>query len=176
MLAQDDIDIATRAELERAADARVSRRSALLDDLKPTLLVVTAVVVVAVIAVVVSLIAYSPGPAGDVSVSETDYRISMPTTLPAGSHTVALTNNGKVDHELLLFRTDLAANALPTDKDGNVNEDSPLLHGALDSGAGLKAGGTQSLPVKLQPGHYVAACNLPGHYRLGMRLDITVGG
>jgi uncharacterized cupredoxin-like copper-binding protein len=100
----------------------------------------------------------------------------MPTTLKAGTHTVALTNNGKVDHELLLFRTDLAANALPTDKDGNVNEDSPLLHSALDSGAGLKADGTQSLPVKLQPGHYVAACNLPGHYRLGMRVDITVTG
>jgi uncharacterized cupredoxin-like copper-binding protein len=28
---------------------------------------------------------------------------------------------------------------------------------------------------KLAPGHYVAVCNLPGHYHNGMRVDFTVG-
>ena len=109
-------------------------------------------------------------PDGDVPVSETSFRIAMPTSLHAGHHTIALTNNGE-GHELLLFRTDLGATALPVDANGDVIEDSPTLHKVLDSGNDLVY---QSLPVTLDPGHYVAACNLPGHYRAGMRLDITV--
>ena len=30
------------------------------------------------------------------------------------------------------------------------------------------------LTVDLEPGHYVLFCNLPGHYRLGMRSDFEV--
>jgi hypothetical protein len=59
-------------------------------------------------------------------------------------------HHGKQPHEFLLFRTDVAANALPVDADG------------------LKVGGTQCLPVRLNPGHYVAVCNLTNHYKLGM--------
>ena len=44
--------------------------------LKPTLLVVGAVVVIAAVAVGVSLIVWSPPSAGDIGVSETDYRIA----------------------------------------------------------------------------------------------------
>ena len=47
------------------------------------------------------------------AVSETDYRIAMATSLRAGQHTIAFTNNGKQAHELVLFRTNLPANALP---------------------------------------------------------------
>ena len=112
-------------------------------------------------------------PDGDVPVSETSFRIAMPTSLRAGHHTIALTNNGE-GHELLLFRTDLSAAALPVDTNGDVIEDSPVLRMVLDSGDALESGGNQSLPVTLDPGHYVAVCNLPAHYRLGMRLDITV--
>jgi hypothetical protein len=110
-------------------------------------------------------------PHGDVPVSETGFRIVMPTSLHAGHHTIALTNNGE-GHELLLFRTDLGAAVLPVDTKGDVIEDSPLLHKVLDSGGSPES--NQSLPVTLDPGHYVAICNLPGHYGLGMRLDIAV--
>jgi uncharacterized cupredoxin-like copper-binding protein len=30
------------------------------------------------------------------------------------------------------------------------------------------------LTVSMTPGHYVAVCNLPAHYRLGMKLDLNV--
>jgi FtsZ-binding cell division protein ZapB len=110
-------------------------------------------------------------PHGDVPVSETSFRIAMPTRLHAGHHTIALTNNGE-GHELLLFRTDLSAAALPVDTNGDVTEDSPMLHKVLDSGGSPES--NQSLPVTLDPGHYVAICNVPGHYLSGMRLDITV--
>ena len=145
-----------------------------LRPLKPTLLAVSGIVVLWIATVVVALSVYSSGPAGDVAASETDYRISMPTKLRAGHHTIALTNDGKEGHELLVFRTDLDASDLPVDADGDVVEDAPELELVLDSGDALRSGAGQSLPVTLDPGHYVAACNLPGHYRLGMRLDITV--
>jgi uncharacterized cupredoxin-like copper-binding protein len=128
-----------------------------------------------VVTIVLSLIASAKGPAGDVAVSLTDYRITMPTTLRNGHHTIALSNDGKNGHELLIFRTDLPANALPLDANGNVIEEAPQLDKVLDSGNALHPGGTQSLPVTLAPGRYVAVCNLPAHYRLGMRLDLTVG-
>ena len=177
MTTQTEEPVASQ-EAETVWDAgRSTRRRALRADfaaLKPTLLVVGAVIVIAAIAVGVSLIVWSPASAGDIAVSETDYRIAMATSLHAGQHTIAFTNNGKQAHELLLFRTDLAADALPVDANGDVIEESPLLHSVVDSGKGLEVGGTQSLPVKLEPGHYVAVCNLPAHYRLGMKLDLTV--
>ncbi len=142
--------------------------------LKPTLLVVGVLIAIATTAVGVSLIVWSPPSGGDIAVSETDYHIAMATNLRAGQRTIALTNNGKQRHELVLFRTDLPANALPVDADGAVVEESPLLQNVVDSGSSLKVGGTQSLPVKLEPGHYVAVCNLPNHYHLGMKLDVTV--
>jgi hypothetical protein len=142
--------------------------------LKPTLLAVGALVAAVAIAIVVGLVGWSPPSAGDVAVSATDYRFAMPTSLAAGHHTIAFTNNGKQPHEFLLFRTDLSARALPVDADGRVIEESPLLQNVVDSGNGLKVGGTQSLPVALDPGHYVAVCNLANHYKLGMTLDVTV--
>jgi uncharacterized cupredoxin-like copper-binding protein len=109
-----------------------------------------------------------------VSIRATDYRIEMPTTLTAGRHSLSFTNAGAQPHEVLMFRTSLPANRLPVDASGNVIEDSPLMHQVLDSGDGLPAGHTQSLTVQLTPGHYAVICNLPGHYRFGMHLDLTI--
>lgn len=145
-------------------------------DLKNTLLIVGAALLVAVVTVGASLATRSTGPAGDVVAKTTNYRISMPNTLRVGRHTFAYTNKGSVPHELLLYRTDLPGNSLPMRADGNVDEESPLLHSVADSGNETAPSGSQSVPTKepLTPGHYVAVCNLPGHYRLGMWLDVTV--
>lgn len=147
-----------------------------LADLKKTLLVVGAALLVAVVTIGASLATRSTGPAGDVIAKTTNYRISMPTTLRVGRHTFAYTNKGSVPHELLLFRTELPGNSLPMGADGDVDEESPLLHSVADSGNETAPGGSQSVPIKepLASGHYVAVCNLPGHYRLGMWLDVTV--
>ena len=100
----------------------------------------------------------------------------MPKSLRAGHHTFAYTNKGSIPHELLVFRTDLAGNALPVKADGSVDEESPLLHKVADSGNQTSPGRSESVPATktLAPGHYVAACNLPGHYQRGMWLDVTV--
>jgi uncharacterized cupredoxin-like copper-binding protein len=164
----------------KLGDLRGPRRP-LRDELRgmrTTLLVVVGLVVSAVIAVVIALVVYdsaSGAPKGDVQASTVDYAIHMPHTLGTGHHTIGYTNNGKAGHEIVMFRTTLPANALPLNADGDVNEDSPQLDSVADSGDALPAGHSKSFTtVDLKPGHYVAVCNLPGHYKLGMHLDITV--
>jgi uncharacterized cupredoxin-like copper-binding protein len=144
--------------------------------LKSTLILCGAVLAASLVVVVVLAAMPAKAVAGDVKVVLTNFRISMPTVLAPGRHTFALTNGGSVPHELLVFRTDLPANALPVGPDGNVVEDSPLLVKLVDSGNATSPGASASVPASqpFTPGHYVAVCNLPGHYRLGMWLNVTV--
>jgi len=86
---------------------------AIVGPLKGTLLLVGAVLGASLIVVVVLASMPAKGVAGDVPVTVENFKIVMPTTLHPGRHTFALTNGGSAPHELLLFRTDLAANALP---------------------------------------------------------------
>jgi uncharacterized cupredoxin-like copper-binding protein len=147
-----------------------------LRDMRSTLLTVGTLLFASVAAVAIAYaVKGSSGPAGDVQATTVDYKVLMPTTLTTGKHTIGLTNNGTVGHEVVLFKTALPANKLPLKADGDVNEESPLLTSVADSGEPLEAGGTKSFrTADLSPGHYVAVCNLPGHYHLGMKLDITV--
>lgn len=135
---------------------------------------VGAFIAASVIAVVIALAVSSGGSSG-MPVRVTEYKIIMPTKLTPGVHTLALTNTGTIPHELVIFETDLAANDLPLETSGDVNEESPDLHAVADSGDALKAGGDRTVKTDaLRPGHYVAVCNLPGHYRRGMKLNVTV--
>ena len=43
-----------------------------------------------------------------------------------------------------------------------------------DSGANVAPGQSRTLYTVLTPGNYVFVCNLPGHYRLGMRAALVV--
>jgi uncharacterized cupredoxin-like copper-binding protein len=147
-------------------------------DLRPTLLTVAALLIASFVAIGIAYaLMGSSEPSGDIQASTVEYRISMPTRLLAGKHTIGYTNDGTIPHEIVMFRTDLPANDLPTEANGDVNEESPLLTNVADSGDALAAGGTKSFTTHaLAPGHYVAVCNLPGHYKLGMKLDVTVPG
>jgi uncharacterized cupredoxin-like copper-binding protein len=158
-----------------ARPARQQRRRG-WRDLRLMLAVVGALLAASAVAVVIAYaVQSSSGPSGDVQALTVDFKVLMPTTLKTGTHTIGLTNHGKVPHELVLFKTDLRANQLPLSTDGDVNEESALVKNVADSGDSLKPGGTKSFTTSsLTPGHYVAVCNLPGHYRLGMRLDVTV--
>jgi uncharacterized cupredoxin-like copper-binding protein len=146
--------------------------------MRTTLIVVTVVMVVAVGAIVIGLLTSNSGggaPKGDIQATTVDYAIHMPHTLATGHHTVGLTNNGKEGHEIVMFRTTLPADNLPLQPNGDVNEEAPQLHSVGDSGDALPPGQTKSFTTTdLQPGHYVAVCNLPGHYKLGMHINIQV--
>ena len=129
-------------------------------------------------AIVIGLLANDSGggaPKGDIQAVTVDYAIHMPHTLATGHHTVGLTNNGKEGHEIVIFRTTLPADNLPLNSDGDVNEESPQLTSVGDSGDALPPGQAKSFTTSdLQPGHYVAVCNLPGHYKLGMHINLQV--
>jgi uncharacterized cupredoxin-like copper-binding protein len=96
-------------------------------------------------------------------------------TAKAGSATIDVPNDGKVEHELVLFKTDMDPAQLPTAADGGVDEE------ALDKSAqevgevtDVEPGDSGSGKFDLTPGKYVMFCNLPGHYAQGMYGSLTV--
>ena len=84
-----------------------------------------------------------------VNVSETEFKISLPsTTLKAGKVTFDVKNTGKIAH-------DLAIKGGPKTKE-------------------IQPGGSAQLVATLKPGKYHLYCSLPGHEQAGMKLDVTV--
>jgi uncharacterized cupredoxin-like copper-binding protein len=78
-------------------------------------------------------------------------------------------------------KTDLQADALPLNADGEVSEEAPELAAVGDPSelAEIQPGSTDgTLTVTLEPGHYVIFCNLHVdellHYDKGMHIDLTV--
>jgi hypothetical protein len=166
----------TASPAPRPARSRRNETRDALRAMRPTLLAVGGFLFVALIVFVIGLaVQPSSGPSGDIQASTVEYRIVMPRVLTPGKHTIGLTNDGTLRHELVIFKTDLRASALPRDPGGDVDEESALLENVADSGTPLKPGATESFTTTtLRPGHYVALCNLPEHYQRGMRLDLSV--
>jgi uncharacterized cupredoxin-like copper-binding protein len=141
---------------------------------KTTVLTVSAIMLAVAIALAVGYVVYDSGAGGNVVVGLAEYHITMPGSVPAGHRTFDVTNHGTEPHEFLVYRTGVKAAALPVEPNGSLNEDSSLLHLVAASNGALKPGETRAVTGTLSPGHYVAVCNLPLHYGLGMRVDITV--
>jgi len=109
-----------------------------------------------------------------VAVGETDvqnmYMTIDPTTVPAGTVTFTVVNEGVKKHEFVILSTDVMAGDLPLKGDEVVEDD----YTAIDEIGDLPPGDTQTLTVDLAAGHYALICNLKGHVRMGMYADITV--
>ena len=120
---------------------------------------------------------------GTVEVTLQEFAIAAaPTSIGAGEVTFEATNDGPADpHELVVFRTDLAPDALPTGDDGGVDEEGEGVE-LIDEIEEFPVGETQSMTVDLEAGSYVFICNiveeedgeLESHYQEGMRLAFTV--
>jgi uncharacterized cupredoxin-like copper-binding protein len=100
---------------------------------------------------------------------------------PAGSVTFNVTNKGPDEvHEFVVIQTDLAPDALPTGKDGSVDEEG---EGVVPQGEveDVAVGDTPTLTLDLAAGSYVFICNIvdtdtgESHYQQGMRVGFTVG-
>lgn len=112
-----------------------------------------------------------------VKVTEESYHIKFADnakTLPSGKIDFHITNNATDQaHEFVIFRTDLPANQLPLNADGDVDEQGPgIKHIAEVEDIGV--GETKTLKVNLPPGKYVSICNMSGHYAQGMYYSFTV--
>jgi hypothetical protein len=147
----------------------------------PTVIGVLTVLLICAVLIIVGLAVRPSGglavPPGSrvLHVDERDFALHLQsTTLPPGTYVFVDTNHGPSAHELVMWKTNDPAARLPLLANHRVNEDSPTLSSVLDSGTALDPGQTRLLTATLAPGHYVIACNLPGHFIAGMHLDITV--
>lgn len=93
------------------------------------------------------------------------------TSGKAGDLTFSARNTGSTLHELVVIKTDKAADQLPV-KNGKVEEDEAgETIGEIEQfAAGLTKAGT----LNLKAGKYVFICNVVGHYQLGMFAPVTV--
>ncbi len=137
--------------------------------------IVTALSAAAVMAigVAVAIGATSAGgaqrAATQVSVKLVEFKlIPSPKRVPAGKVTFVAQNAGKIAHELVVLKTATPAAKLA------VKGTKAVEAGKVGKIAQLKPGATRKLTLTLKPGHYVLLCNLPGHYKLGQRADLTV--
>lgn len=110
----------------------------------------------------------------DLPVVLREYQVEVPsTTISPGLKNLRISNFGTMQHELLVFRSDLDPSAYPM-QDGNINEEDASITKVSD-GDNLDPGTVQTRPVDLtQPGKYLFVCNLPGHFKQGMYAVVTV--
>lgn len=112
--------------------------------------------------------------AANVPVSLSEWTVAVPKTLKAGQVTFDITNDGSMPHEMLVFKSDLAAADYPKDATGDIVEDGAGV-ALISDGDNIDPKGTQSRTVDLSaPGTYLFVCNLPGHFKAGMFTAVTV--
>ena len=108
--------------------------------------------------------------------------IPASSSAPTGDVTFDVTNEGPDDvHEFVVFKTDLAPDALPTAADGSVDEEGEGVE-LIDEIEDIAVGDTPTLTVSLDAGSYVFICNIVeeeggetiAHYQQGMRVAFTV--
>jgi uncharacterized cupredoxin-like copper-binding protein len=94
------------------------------------------------------------------------------SSVKAGTLTFEVTNaaDNNMKHEMVVLKTDLAADQLPV-KSGQVPESSFKKMGEAED---VAPGKSNRLTLKLPPGHYVLICNKAGHYSQGMHAALTV--
>jgi uncharacterized cupredoxin-like copper-binding protein len=90
----------------------------------------------------------------------------------AGTVTFEVSNapDTGLTHELVVLKTDLAADKLPV-KNGQVSESQFKKMGEVED---IDPGKNKRLTLKLAPGRYVLICNQPGHYAMGLHSSLLV--
>jgi hypothetical protein len=125
----------------------------------------------------------TPGAGAAIDVRLLEFTVAAdPTSASAGEVTFNAANIGQDPHELVVIRTDLAPEALPTSEDGSVDEAGEGIEviGEIEEFA---AGGEESATFTLEAGSYVLICNVveeeddgtvESHYAEGMHTAFIV--
>ncbi len=94
-------------------------------------------------------------------------------SVPAGEVTFEVVNQGALEHELVVLKTDLALDALTLRASGDkVDEDASGTNmGEIEE---IAAGETKIGTFTLTPGQYALVCNTAGHYTAGMVVAFEV--
>lgn len=113
------------------------------------------------------------GGEGGVDATLSEFAVELSTdSASAGEVTFNIANEGEQIHELVIFQTDLAEDALPMVGD-EVDEAGEGLT-LVDEVEDVEPGATADLTMDLEAGSYVALCNVTGHYADGMHASFTV--
>ncbi len=94
--------------------------------------------------------------------------IPSSASVKAGTVTFLVKNDGTLDHEFVVLRSDRRPSALPV-KGGQAVETG--LRGEIPK---VVPGQVRSLTLSLKPGKYVLLCNLLGHYKAGQYAALRV--
>jgi uncharacterized cupredoxin-like copper-binding protein len=114
------------------------------------------------------------GATGPVAATLSDTAIQLSrSTASAGKVTFTITNASTTGekHEFVVVQTDLAADQLPKNAEGIVDEEKLTSFGEQGD---IEPGKTVDLTVDLHPGRYMMICNLPGHFNAGMHAEFNV--
>jgi uncharacterized cupredoxin-like copper-binding protein len=122
--------------------------------------------------------ASAPAPAAVAAaprITLTEFKVAATaTTVSPGSYPFSITNSGTVPHEFLVFKSDLSAANYPVDASGHINEEATGIT-LVSDGENVDPGASQSRTIDLTaPGKYLYVCNLPGHFKAGMFVEVTV--
>lgn len=107
-----------------------------------------------------------------VNATLTDSRIVLDqASVPSGKITFQVKNSGTMVHEVVVLKTDVAADKIAPNPDepGKMSED-----GSQGESGDLEAGQAKTFTLELEPGNYVLICNQPAHYLLGMHIAFVV--
>ena len=103
------------------------------------------------------------------TVTLSEFKVSpSPKSVSHGKVTFNVKNKGDMEHELVVIKTSKSASKLPVS--GNRASDK----GSVGEVEDIAGGKSKKLTLNLKAGHYVLICNIPGHYKGGMRSDFTV--
>lgn len=112
--------------------------------------------------------------ASSIMITMGDHSVTLSqTSVPHGVVSFTLTNPSSVPHEIDIVRTVLAATKLPTKPSGQFNEHTPQAK-VVREAVKIKAGATRTFTAQLTSGHYVLVDNLPGHYKAGEAVELTI--
>jgi len=101
-------------------------------------------------------------------------------TVPHGTVSFFVTNDGSINHEMVVLplADSQAAGTRPIAGDAKVDETDSLGEASKTNGEGtgegIVPGASGWMTITLAPGHYELVCNLAGHYRSGMYTELTV--
>ena len=108
----------------------------------------------------------------DGSVSEWEVKVGH-TKANAGEVTFMITNEGTVEHEFLVVKTDYAPGMIPLGDNNRFDEELEGIS-VVDEIPEWPAGKSGELTVDLEPGLYQLLCNIEGHYKNGMYVGFEV--
>ena len=101
-------------------------------------------------------------------------------TVPHGTVSFFVTNDGSINHEMVVLplADSQAAGTRPIAGDAKIDETDSLGEASKNNGEGagegIVPGASGWMTITLAPGHYELVCNLAGHYRSGMFAELTV--